>query len=228
MKHILLISILLLFVHIDLQGQCGAEPATTGHLMKVVTKSGAHGLTHSVGDKTYHPVTAIGQVHYEIVQSHNGNPAYDTWLQCRLDNGATPQKLIDESAQPEVAYYHLYGKTYQGGLIFHMNPSGGGLVAHTSDASSAINWNAAKAYCNTLSVTVGSATYTDWKLPNKQELKEMYENLSRNSLGGFANSNYWSSTEYDYDSAWIRNFSDGNQYGFYKIFINYVRAVRAF
>ena len=47
-------------------------------------------------------------------------------------------------------------------------------------------------------------------------------------VGGFANSNYWSSTEYDNNNAWKQNFNNGNQNNNNKNNNNYVRAVRGF
>ena len=71
--------------------------------------------------------------------------------------------------------------------------------------------------------------YSDWFLPSKDELYEMYLNLHQQGLGGFANSSYWSSTEYNANYAYFRDFSSGWQYYDVKIFLNYnVRAVRAF
>jgi hypothetical protein len=53
--------------------------------------------------------------------------------------------------------------------------------------------------------------------------------LGLGNIGGFANSSYWSSTEYNVDYAYFRDFSSGFQYYDVKIFLNYkVRAVRAF
>ena len=47
-------------------------------------------------------------------------------------------------------------------------------------------------------------------------------------VGGFANNNYWSSTENDNNNAWKQNFNNGNQNNNNKNNTNYVRAVRGF
>jgi hypothetical protein len=62
----------------------------------------------------------------------------------------------------------------------------------------------------------------------------MYENIGQGNVlglgnvGNFANSYYWSSTEYDYDYAWRQEFNTGGQYLGNKSFADVVRAVRAF
>ncbi|MBT3612376.1 MAG: DUF1566 domain-containing protein [Flavobacteriales bacterium] len=79
--------------------------------------------------------------------------------------------------------------------------------------------------CDTL--TLGG--YSDWYLPSKFELNEMYLNLHQQGLGGFAGNYYWSSTEYDNNDAWVQNFTNGYQYFTIKFnFYFSVRAVRAF
>jgi hypothetical protein len=79
--------------------------------------------------------------------------------------------------------------------------------------------------------------YTDWFLPSKDELNLMYQNIGpRNALGlgnvgGFANVNYWSSTEFDGNgtsSAWKQRFAYGFQDVASKSNLLYVRSVRAF
>jgi hypothetical protein len=73
-----------------------------------------------------------------------------------------------------------------------------------------------------------TATKSDWFLPSQGELKLMYDNLLEAGVGGFANGNYWSSTEYSSSSAWLQNFGNGNQsYGDNAAAFP-VRAVRAF
>ena len=74
--------------------------------------------------------------------------------------------------------------------------------------------------------------YDDWFLPSKDELNLMYINLKQKKLGGFADSDYWSSSEYSTDSyyAWLQYFSSGNQYyyGYGRDYNSRVRPVRAF
>ena len=69
--------------------------------------------------------------------------------------------------------------------------------------------------------------YGDWYLPSIVEL-----NLLRTQklvVGGFANSFYWSSTEYDSDGAWGQYFGNGAQGYLNKYNPNFrVRAVRTF
>ncbi|MBU4603186.1 DUF1566 domain-containing protein [bacterium] len=70
--------------------------------------------------------------------------------------------------------------------------------------------------------------YSDWFLPSTDELNLMYENLEVDSVGGFADGNYWSSSEYDADFAWSQFFYDGCQGISTKSINTRVRAVRAF
>ena len=88
--------------------------------------------------------------------------------------------------------------------------------------------------CDTL--TLGG--YSDWFLPSKDELNEMYLNLYLQGLGGFVvnseigSARYWSSTEYNSSSAWVQLFYDTSTDGFPiengKDNLSYVRAIRTF
>jgi hypothetical protein len=55
--------------------------------------------------------------------------------------------------------------------------------------------------------------YSDWFLPSRDELHQMYGNLQRRGLGGFRAEQYWSSTAGgdSGEGAWIQNFTDGSQ-----------------
>ena len=76
--------------------------------------------------------------------------------------------------------------------------------------------------------------YSDWFLPSQNELYEMYLNIGQGNVlglgnvGNFANSFYWSSTEYNQSNAVRRNFLDGYQHYLFKDRIFTVRAIRAF
>jgi len=77
--------------------------------------------------------------------------------------------------------------------------------------------------------------YDDWYLPSKNELNDVYLNkatinTTATANGGevFANAFYWSSTEFDSDSAWVQRLSNGLQGNVSKASNLRVRAVRAF
>ena len=91
----------------------------------------------------------------------------------------------------------------------------GGL--EVSDNLGNMNWDEAKISCKKLG--------TGWRLPTKDELDMLYEN--KEEIGGFADGNYWSSTEHDYNVAWGQSFTNGYQHSYGKGNNYYVRAVRA-
>ena len=94
------------------------------------------------------------------------------------------------------------------------------------------------AVCNDYSITVNEITYSDWVLPSKDELNQMYEHKAAINSAAAANSGsnfsnvyinyYWSSTEYDFNFAWFQVFNGGSQYANDKGIAGFVRAVRAF
>ncbi len=115
-----------------------------------------------------------------------------------------------------------------GGYVFYVTPDGKhGLVAETQDQSISCTWyNAEDIISTPPNHSPAGEYFTDWRLPTKYELNLMYD--QKVNIGGFASADYWSSTENNYTSAWIQNFSDGNQDNIGKANTNYVRAVRAF
>jgi hypothetical protein len=68
--------------------------------------------------------------------------------------------------------------------------------------------------------------YTDWCLPSRDELNELYVN--RVAIGGFATGNYWSSSEVNTVKAWSQFFGMLAQTTDSKSSLNNVRAVRSF
>jgi hypothetical protein len=68
--------------------------------------------------------------------------------------------------------------------------------------------------------------YSDWYLPSKDELNQLY--INRVAIGGFTSAFYWSSTEAAFAYAWRQNLNDGTQDTLGKNGTYYVRAVRTF
>ena len=72
----------------------------------------------------------------------------------------------------------------------------------------------------------GTGVYSDWFLPSKDELNKLY--INKAVVGGFADVNYWSSSESSAYYAWTQGFGNGYQSYLYKNYVVRVRAVRAF
>jgi hypothetical protein len=146
------------------------------------------------------------------------------------------------------------GGKYGGGIIFYIDGTGQhGLIAAASDQSSATQWGC---YGNAVGGTHGAIgngkpnttgivnscseegnaaficrnlalnDFSDWFLPSKSELDQMF--LKKAVIGGFADNEYWSSTEYDIYTAWIQDFTNGKQERSAKKNSKNVRAIRAF
>jgi hypothetical protein len=69
--------------------------------------------------------------------------------------------------------------------------------------------------------------YTDWYLPSKDELNQLY--LHQKTIGHFGPNYYWSSSEFDANTAWAKAFDISSPaYAYSKNGTSYVRAVRSF
>ena len=85
--------------------------------------------------------------------------------------------------------------------------------------------------CQQQAPDVDAVARVNDKYLSKEELNALYVNLKKDLVGGFADTNYWSSTEFDnvYNGfAWYQNFSNGSQDYVDKFLAFYVRAIRAF
>jgi len=134
------------------------------------------------------------------------------------------------------------GDTAQGGIVFYITPdSTHGLAAATQDQYYGYNWYETQNYISdSLNHSVNGQQFTNWRLPTKHELNQMYLNIAQGNayglgnIGGFANDGYWSSMEYANQEVWIQRFSDGYQQTHPKNASwstsanKYVRAIRAF
>ena len=134
------------------------------------------------------------------------------------------------------------GKKYNGGIIFYADSTRQhGLIAAEKDLAEGYEytWDSAMIACKKFSDTVDGVVYHDWFLPSKDTLNLMYVNIGpgaaapNKNVGGFAEDDYWSSTEYGEEAkkhmAWWQFFGTGignylqKSIGYYR-----VRPVRAF
>lgn len=77
--------------------------------------------------------------------------------------------------------------------------------------------------------------FSDWYLPSKDELNELYINREQVNETSLANNGsalegteYWSSSLQNSNTVWIQNFNAGNQSGTSEDAKNNVRAIRSF
>jgi hypothetical protein len=144
----------------------------------------------------------------------------------------------DSSDLPEVL---SIGSSYGGGIVFYLEGKKSfdginkqhGLIAAEEDQTgylgSGTDWNTAVSMCQNYS----SGNYSDWYLPNKTELKTMYENLYVGSFNtyGLQSSRYWSSDVDASGQAWqihFNTFYNGKEILCEKQGKGCVRAIRAF
>lgn len=139
-----------------------------------------------------------------------------------IKNGYTIKQLFDLGI-PES---FLFGLEYGGGIIasFTQDKSSCLIVARNDQSRGvSVKWEEANAMCSFLTVQ----EFDDWRLPNKEELSQIYNNLKTNDYGEFSNQSYWSSTTSGYNNAWGVSFSSGRNYDFDKLSTHHVRAVRS-
>ena len=105
-----------------------------------------------------------------------------------------------------------------------------GLMWQQATAPGTYSWKQAITYCENLTL----AGYSDWRLPNRNELQSIVDysrynpSIDTTYFPGTVAYYYWSSTTpADYTSyAWFVNFYNGSVYIYYKFGGFYVRAVR--
>ena len=146
------------------------------------------------------------------------------------------------------------GDFYQGGIVFYLDGNGGGLTVAPTDQSSGAEWGCDGVLIsgtaaaigtgaqNTIDIEAGCTTsgtaadlcanltlngYSDWFLPSKDELNEMY--LTSSAMPFFYSNLYWSSTEALTTKSWSMNFALGMIFSYAKSgSAPKVRAIRAF
>ena len=151
-----------------------------------------------------------GKIAYILQQ---GDPGYDVNLQHGLVAAISDQSTA-------IRWYNgAYKKTGATGTAI-----GTGLANTNSIISS--QGETISSYAAGLARAYNGGGYDDWFLPSKDELYKLY--INKVIIGGFVNTNYWSSSEQDDDFAYKRNFINGDQNFNTKVNTFHVRAIRAF
>lgn len=96
----------------------------------------------------------------------------------------------------------------------------------TGASNTALAATACSSGANSLSAKYANDGASDWFLPSKDELNEMYKNID--IIGGFSIVNYWSSSENDASLAVAQGFGPGNENFNIKDDMLYFRPVRSF
>ena len=150
-----------------------------------------------------------GIVAYILV---NGDTGYDPNVQHGLIAAAA-----DQNGGATIAWSNIIALVGTTGTAIGTGQANTTAIVGQSGCDSGAAW-----LCNDL--TEGS--YSDWFLPSKDELNQLY--LNQAAIGGFAEGSYWSSSEGSADGAWAQYFVNGTQGNDYKGSYPQVRAVRAF
>ncbi len=114
--------------------------------------------------------------------------------------GAEPLKGGGSHGGKRIAY--LVPSDKEGG---HRVVQQHGIIAAESDLPIPLTWFEAEVTCDSLTLR----GFSDWTLPGKEELSKLF--FCKEVLGGFQNSDYWSSKTFKSDSAWSKRFLDGKE-----------------
>jgi hypothetical protein len=178
-------------------------------------------------------------------------------LQESLDLGVTFQELYAVG----FIQRDFIGLHYQGGIIFYFDDTNEhGLIAANTSSVNIYDWGCngtnisgadgqaiGTGYQNTLDIVAGcsetpiaasealayeSEGYSDWYLPSKNELLEMYKAIGNGSpfgdIGGFSYYNYWSSSQSTGTWSWLVNLQDGTSMNFSKSSFDKIHPIRSF
>jgi hypothetical protein len=185
-------------------------------------------MTGLTARTTYHirayAINAQGTAYGSDTWFYSGHPiGYDTGDGYVFYNDGSTSGLLAAKTDQSTSYVWIAGGSTQSTLNGNTHTGIGEGSSNTWYIwNQASHTGSAAAVCNSY-LTGGSG----WFLPSRDELNLMYLKLKLNGIGGFADGDYWSSSEYDNAGAWYVNFSYGVSYTS-KNFLKHVRAIRDF
>lgn len=157
------------------------------------------------------------------LQGDNSSSQTLSWTTGKEDEGehtaVVASKYNSDSQSVQIQYNcTLYGigEECEGGVV-----AGDGLIAYYGDEGD-YPWDTAKNVCNTKT----SGGYSDWLLPDENELDILYDN--RYTIGGFTDSLYWSRTQWISNWGVFQYFCMGGDYEPGDMGVYRVRCVRTF
>lgn len=116
---------------------------------------------------------------------------------------------IANSRQDDFINNSRTGELAEGGIIIYNHPNGEhGLVCSKTELGKA-KMEDAKVIC----LNYENDGFSDWRLPDKDELHLIYLMLHENLIGNFEDKYFWSSSESEnlQNNSWAQNFADGRQ-----------------
>jgi hypothetical protein len=195
---------------------------------------------------------------YDVIASLDDGSCDNNDLGCGCD---TPGPIEGYDCDGNLLPIYQVGDYAQGGIVFYVDETGQhGLVAAMESLYGLYEWGCygtsisgadgtsiGTGYQNTIDIVAGcseipiaagealayeSEGYSDWYLPSKDELLEMYHTIGNGGLegdvGGFGSNIYWSSSEYGSGNAWFISFWDGGKANSFKSGAHRVRVIRSF
>ncbi len=104
--------------------------------------------------------------------------------------------------------------------------SGTAVGTGNTNTNSIVNYQKTGSFAAKICFDLVLGGFSDWYLPSRDELNHLYEN--KTTIGGFATTGYWSSSENSNSGAWGQTFDVGGQVNYTKNLSLCVRAVRSF
>jgi len=168
-----------------------------------------------------------GFTHY-VGELYGGGIIVSVWKVSGVEHGLIAS-LTDQSASLIWTTVVYQSVTVPGGAT---SPIDGLANSNAIVAQAGAGTTYAAGLCRAYSTT-GDGGLNDWYLPATWELNQCYNaafvvNTILGATSGFQFADYWSSTEFNGNFAWLQSFSNGHTGNYYKGSNYRVRAVRRF
>jgi len=223
------------------RGVCWSNTTSTPTINNSITNNGAGAGTFSSS------LTGLTSNTTYYVRAYASNSAGTAYGSVTSFTTLAPALAVGQSYQGGIIAY-----IFQSGDSGYISGQTNGLIVTTSNQTTGSQWGCSgtaistsltfgTGQTNTTSIVNGCSTssiaaricndlvsggYSDWYLPSYYDLEKLY--INRTIIGGFTNTNYWSSSQSATTTAYSLNFSTGAGVSTSKTSAVYVRAIRKF